>query len=458
MLKTDSATVYDWLKVVVDKTHNIRSRALGEVLIRWRLDTMRELIQEENLVVKVELVGSMENWADQLTRVPGKWLHTRNEIGLVAASAQGRPTFADIRDVHNHCHFGVERTLKLARARFGEQMSKKIVKKVVMRRDHCARIDPVANFRWERGTTMKTKIWEHLALDIIHVKGQPYLSCIDCASRFTVWRALRNESAKEVCAQVNAIFAELGPLESVLSDNGAVFLSSELRCLLETWDVQRDTSCAYRAQGNGLVERVHRTIKQMVARTGQSVEEMTFWLNATTDECPVSPFKMIFAAKPPLPSVMGQQHEMEGTWPAELTEEICDTRKDVATNPFVVGDSVYLKQGSRCDQPWSGPHRVTCVTSSVGVVLDGDGIPWHVSHIRRVPKVGAVSSEHSRSVVAMDPNEEEENTGDQAEEVCESERPGAGDDMQPMGNNDVPARDGSRRWLPCWMADYYQIG
>ena len=42
-LLTDSATVFGWLRAIIDKTHNVKTCALSEVLIRWRLDTMQEV-------------------------------------------------------------------------------------------------------------------------------------------------------------------------------------------------------------------------------------------------------------------------------------------------------------------------------------------------------------------------------------------------------------------------------
>ena len=81
-------------------------------------------------MVKVELVSSAENWADQLTRVPSKWLWAQKETDFVAASIE----YSNLC----HCHFGIDRTLELARARFGEQVSKKIVEKVVAWCNQCA--------------------------------------------------------------------------------------------------------------------------------------------------------------------------------------------------------------------------------------------------------------------------------------------------------------------------------
>ena len=74
VLKTDSASVSGWLKSVFERTHRVRTRALGEMLMRRRLDMLTELVIQERLEVVVEQVESARNKADKLTRVPKKWL------------------------------------------------------------------------------------------------------------------------------------------------------------------------------------------------------------------------------------------------------------------------------------------------------------------------------------------------------------------------------------------------
>ena len=432
-VKTDSATVFGWLKSVFERTHRVRTHALGEMLIRRRLDMLRELVSQEQLQVTVEQVESARNKADQLTRVPKKWLSSREEVaasqdevmGLAASAghvAVVGETRAAVARIHERHHFGADRTLELARQSLGQSVSRRLVKSVVSECRQCAMIDPAATFSWEKGHVASGAVWQRIAVDITHVNGRPHLSCIDCCSRFTIWRALRDESAKEVTMNLARIFAEMGPPVEILSDNGTVFRSGELRQLLDTWDVKADFSCAYRSQGNSIVERVHRTIKRMVARSGRSVEEMAFWYNATRGERPASPFEMVFGARPRMPGVVDRRREVERSWP-ESPPVTDDTRSDLERNPFVVGDQVFLKTGSHCDTLWSGPHRVTSIKSSVSVALGDSDIPRHVSFLRRVPVPPAATTEH----------------------FLEDAAGGGSDSDEPEPDEDQPARYPSRQ-------------
>ena len=138
--------------------------------------------------------------------------------------------------------------------------------------------------------------------------------------------------------------------------------------------------CAYWPVGNGIVERMHQTIKWMVALSGCSVEEMTFWYNATRGKQLASPFKMVFSARPQMPGVMDWRVKIEWNWveAQPVGSNTCSAAED---NLFTMGDVVFLQRGPACDQLWSGPHHVMGVPSAVSVTLDGGDVPHHVSHI-----------------------------------------------------------------------------
>ena len=222
----------------------------------------------------VRLVPSHANKADALTRVPKKWLSFHNvrtvdEVGVVAAAGMdATPSLSQLRMLHEQHHLGVDRTLELARELFGDAVSRRQVRKVVTRCDVCARVDPAPRQRWKRGEVVVPGVWRRLATDITHVAGRPWLTVVDCGSGFTLWQRLGRESAGEVVLALRRVFSIFGPPEQLLSDNGTVFRSREVACFLASWEVESTLSCAWRPQGNGCVERVHRTIKRMVARTG----------------------------------------------------------------------------------------------------------------------------------------------------------------------------------------------
>ena len=83
-----------------------------------------------------------------------------------------------------------------------------------------------------------------------------------------------------ICRELEQIFLERGPPQEILMDNGTEFRSAKVRNLCEKWSVKQHFRCAYRPETNGVIERNHRTIKRMAARTGKDPREMVYWYNA----------------------------------------------------------------------------------------------------------------------------------------------------------------------------------
>ena len=110
----------------------------------------------------------------------------------------------------------------------------------------------------------------------------------------------------------------------------------------------QEFSCAYRPQGNGIVERVHRTVKRTAKRTGGSVEEAAFWLNNTRGERAASPYELVFGARSRKPRVSATRVTVER--PASPpTEDASALVANTGPNPFAIGDLVYLRLPSgRC--------------------------------------------------------------------------------------------------------------
>ncbi len=154
-------------------------------------------------------------------------------------------------------------------------------------------------------------------------------------------------------------------------DNSTAFHSHSMAELCNKWNVQRRFRAAYRPSGNGIVERHHRTIKAMAARTGAPAPlDMVFWYNMApksgADESSV-PCNQLHTY--PWRHPAARPHLQEG-----------DEQKDRAA--FVVGDRVWVKPpDSRCTTRW----KIGCITKVTSVNnVEVDGMPRHVLDLRRV--------------------------------------------------------------------------
>lgn len=361
---TDSATVFGWVSSIINDSKRPKVSGLGEMLTRRRLSMISELISVYELQVELRLVKSEENLADALTRVPKKWLKPAVEV--MSVGCVDLYSIEALRDLHDSHHLGVERSFYLSRCKWGEAVQKGDVERVVKECQVCRRVDP-APVRWENGDLAVDDTWYRLASDITHHSGIPFLTLIDCGpSRFSMWRQLRNESTDTVVRAMEHVFHERGPPTELLTDNGPCFKSDTFRRFMDKWNVNHVFSCAYRAKGNGIVERHHRTIKRMVARTGSSVQEMVYWYN--------------FSAKTDGSTPADSVYRYGGQSLPEVTGKSFRKQRDTQLNPFSVGDQVYVKPpNARCTSSWS-IGEVTAIISNTAVKVGGT--PRHISDLR----------------------------------------------------------------------------
>ena len=68
-MKTDSACMYYWVSNTLIGRARVHTKAASERVIRRRLNTLKDLINENRLTVDMTLVPSTQNIANRLTRV-----------------------------------------------------------------------------------------------------------------------------------------------------------------------------------------------------------------------------------------------------------------------------------------------------------------------------------------------------------------------------------------------------
>ena len=352
-IKTDSATVYGWLNSSLYSTHTIKTKGMNEMLVKGRLGVLRDLCSEYKLTLSVQWVCSDKNKADYLTRVPKRWID---------ASAKKSTGCVSIKAIHVVHHLGIDRTHYLAKLEDPEVTRGKVAD-VINSCMQCQSIDPAPQ-NWDKGHLSAIDNWQRLAVDVTHYNRVCYLTCVDCGpSRFAIWRRIHDESAPSIVAELEMIIRERGSPEQILMDNGLSFRSTAIRKLLDKRHIQGIYRCAYRAEGNGVVERNHRTIKRMAARSNNSVLDMVHWYNTTpkygTNSC-TAPAGMTY----------------KYSWRVLTSSKESTFAIEDVDNRYKICDEVFVKPPvSRCTTPW-GKGIVTEINSDNNVEVNG--IPRHV--------------------------------------------------------------------------------
>lgn len=419
-LKTDSATVHRWVSDALSGRARLRTKAHGEMLIRRRVDVIKQLVAELGISITVSLVRSAQNRADILTRVPSEWVREDGRPAEAVTAAvvagpdpdgggravlgpeDGRPAGAvtaavtarsdpagggraamnhrlAIANVHAMAgHPGVSRTLFFARRDVSRGITRKQVQAVVRACDICRAVDP-APVTWRHGSLEVDDTWYRLAIDVTHYGGRSYLSVIDCGpSRFCLWRLLRRADSATVVAELEQVFAERGAPFELLADNDTAFRSREFAAFAARWGVQMRFRAVHRPSGNSIVERNHRSVKVIAARKGCSIQEATHIYNVTPRDGETeaqAPASGVYRY-PVRDCVRPAVAQFDDAGEVETAQPPTRPESDVR-----VGDAVWVrKPGTRCTER-SSRGTVTRMVSPQ--VVEVGGVPWHIRDLRR---------------------------------------------------------------------------
>ena len=102
------------------------------------------------------------------------------------------------------------------------------------------------------------------------------------------------------------IIVRFGVLHRIISDNGTLFVNSEVRKMLEFYQVKHHRSSPYYPQGNGQVELTNKTLKKIINKMSQEYTEGwamhlpdAFWAyrNSPKSATGFSPFSLIYGTE-----------------------------------------------------------------------------------------------------------------------------------------------------------------
>ena len=109
------------------------------------------------------------------------------------------------------------------------------------------------------------EVWDTISLDFTGPSGRTagniLLTCIDHFSRFPFAFLVKSSSAGDIISCLRSLFSIYSIPRRIVTDNGSSFVSDELLHFINSFGVQHSTSSVYFPSSNGLVERLHRTLK-----------------------------------------------------------------------------------------------------------------------------------------------------------------------------------------------------
>lgn len=166
-----------------------------------------------------------------------------------------------------------------------------------------------------------------------------------------------------------------GPPQIIHSDRGSQFCSFIWKQLLSSFGIEASKTTAYNPQGNSIIERVHRTLKDrlIVSQKGwyESLQESVYAINtAVSSATGNSPFELLF----------GRAGWNPHDWPS-ITKETFKICNRPLINEYVTVRT--LPQSSSLNPKFSGRFQVVSRPTPHTAVLD-NGCTYNLRNLRTI--------------------------------------------------------------------------
>merc|ERR1711911_49378 len=185
--------------------------------------------------------------------------------------------------VHGLGHPGVERTRQAIRQKFVWPNMKQDVSRWARECVPCQRAKitrhtspPIQNFE------LPQRRFSHIHADLVAMPmSNGYNHLLTIVDRFTRWPTaipVKDIAADTVIdALTHNWISTYGVPETITTDRGSQFTSRIWTQLLQVWGIRHNTTTAYHPQSNGLVERLHRRLKESLMALCRDERENWYW-------------------------------------------------------------------------------------------------------------------------------------------------------------------------------------
>jgi hypothetical protein len=145
------------------------------------------------------------------------------------------------------------------------------IERFVKNCDTCTHFAPGMRFRAPPGTFSASYPWEQITLDVVQLEKRdsnyPVALCaLDTFSRFAVIMPLKNETAEEQIRAIKNYILPLGTPAVFVLDRHPVYTSKKFTDFVKTIGAKLSLSPGYSSTHVALVNRLHRTIREILAK------------------------------------------------------------------------------------------------------------------------------------------------------------------------------------------------
>ena len=334
--------------------------------------------------------------------------------------------------IHMDGHLGVRKTLRVFCQLFEGIRDKMLCESVVSTCEVCQ----LGSDYWPRkvpqGQIESTSSWDMLSVDVMgpfisSKRGERYiLSIIDCFSKYLILVPLRDHTAPSVSkALYERVSGYFGCPRKFLLDRGTEFTGRIWDGLMNLLGVQ---------QGNGIVERSHRTIHNKL-RAHLSSQEDENWVDLlpgvmltfnemTQDQHGSTASQILWGQGMNLPVDLTHGrpaggHQDIGGYVKDLRKHLNDIRRSVAPynkqkgekreNPFKIGELILIFQQPmerdvKLSHKWRDPFPIIRIENPFQVHYEDRG-KEKIAHVRHCKRFNLVEANGKKAYIIIISND-----------------------------------------------------
>lgn len=147
-----------------------------------------------------------------------------------------------------------------------------------------------------------TRPWEKLGSDIFDIEGTSYVFLVDYFSKFVEYTELPDDTLSDtVISWMKEQFARHGIPETLFSDNGPQYSSSNFKKFTQEYNFNHDTSSPIFPRSNGMAERAVQTLKKILKKCkkegGDPYIAVAEWRNTPLEGLGGSPVQVLMGRR-----------------------------------------------------------------------------------------------------------------------------------------------------------------
>lgn len=238
----------------------------------------RETERDPTLRALIQVIN--EGWPDTIKELPQDlrpYWSFREQLGISAGVIfKGRqviipkPLQSDILSQLHTGHLGIEKTRRLSRESVYWQHINKDIDQLIKSCDICQTSQPQQENEPLIPHEIPSTPWTKTATDLYQIGKDDFLLITDYHSKYPVVYKLPNTSSFTVAKLTAETFSLFRPPKEIISDNGPQFTGQPYKDMCYKWVITHNPSSPRYSKSNGLVERMVRTVKNLIKKSQKS--------------------------------------------------------------------------------------------------------------------------------------------------------------------------------------------